>query len=68
MLGEILETFYSNRKKIAGGFLGFLISYIYIRYGFFKALIVVVSTLIGYNYLDISRIVKKIVKERIKED
>ncbi len=68
MLGEMLETLYLNRGKMAGAIIGFVISYIYIKYGFSKTLIVVISTLIGYNYVDIWKRLKAIIVERLKEE
>ncbi len=68
MLGEILESLYSNRKKISGAVIGFVISCLYIRYGFLKTLIVVISTLIGYNYVYIWVKLKTILLERLKEN
>lgn len=68
MLGEMLETLYLNRKKLTGAAIGFVISYIYIKYGFLKTLIVVISTLIGYNYVDIWKRFKTIIVERLREE
>lgn len=70
MLYDFLEEFLKNRKKYMGSIWGFIFGIILIKYGFVKMLVVLVTTIIGYNLGDCEKLksLKKIIINRLKED
>lgn len=49
MLEEFIYSFLENRKKILGGVIGFVVSILFISFGFLSTLFIIAMTLVGYN-------------------
>lgn len=45
---NIINTFNLNKGKIIGGFIGFIIGILVLIIGFFKTLLILLFTIIGY--------------------
>lgn len=67
-IGEIIEKIFNNRKKILGGFCGYILAHTYIKYGLVSSLILALFTIIGYNYSDMYKKIKVFLKERLNEE
>lgn len=70
---ELSQFIYLNRKKIAGAFFGLLIGVLILTIGFFKTLLLTVTTLIGYYFgsrwnfeEDIKDFIIRVIPERFK--
>lgn len=70
---ELSQFIYQNRKKIAGALLGLIIGILILTIGFFKTLVLVAATLIGYYFgsrwnfeEDIKDFIIRVIPERFK--
>lgn len=48
MLEEIVALFLENKKRFLGGFIGFIIAILFLTFGFFATIFIIVLTIIGY--------------------
>ncbi len=48
MKEDLLIIIYNNKGKILGGLIGFLFGIIFLVVGFFKTLLILICTIIGY--------------------
>jgi uncharacterized membrane protein len=70
---ELFQFIYLNRKKISGALIGLIIGILILSIGFFKTLLICITTLVGY-YLgsrwrfeeDLKDFILKIIPERFK--
>lgn len=67
-LGDLVDKLLSNGKRIMGGIFGFILGYTYIKYGLLSVFILALFTVIGYNYSDIFKKIKSIIRERMNEE
>jgi hypothetical protein len=67
-LYEVIEVLFKNRRRIGGGFAGYILAHTYIKYGLNASLILALFTIIGYNYSDILKKIKKVIRERMNEE
>ncbi len=70
---ELSQFIYRNRKKATGALLGLIIGILILTIGFFKTLLLVITTLIGYyigsrwNFEeDIKDFIMRVIPERFK--
>ncbi len=70
MLEELIEKLSFKSKRYIGGILGLIFGYIFVSYGLFSALIVMLTTLLGSILGDSENIknIKKIILDRLKEE
>jgi uncharacterized membrane protein len=70
MLEELIEKFAISSKKYIGGLMGFAFGYIFISYGFFPMIIVMLTTYIGATLGNTDNIkkIKKVLLNRLRED
>jgi len=45
---KLFQLFMKNKGKIIGGFLGFVFAILFLVIGFFRTLLIIVCTIIGY--------------------
>jgi hypothetical protein len=67
-LADVIDKLIGNGKRILGGFFGFVLGYTYIRYGLLSVFILAIFTVIGYNYSDIFKKIKIIIRDRMNEE
>jgi uncharacterized membrane protein len=70
---ELSQFIYLNRKKICGAFIGLIIGILILTIGFFKTLLLCLTTLIGYYFgsrwrfeEDLKDFILRIIPDRFK--